>query len=163
MNVELSEKEYRDLLDILHIAEVVLSGHRREPDPRSARHRELLQKIYALAQVAGQEQLIGREAATGVFVPTVEFEETSFAHTALNEFSDHLFWDELISRLSVRDAARVAGGLDRLNSMDDDDRQSAEAPIRQRYIDEFSTNGIANLAVVQRFNTNVEEPVETSD
>jgi hypothetical protein len=28
MNIEISPKEYRDLLDILHIADVVMSGHR---------------------------------------------------------------------------------------------------------------------------------------
>ena len=41
MNIELTVKEYRDLLDIAHIADVILSGHRREPDKRSERHRVL--------------------------------------------------------------------------------------------------------------------------
>ncbi len=36
MNIEISAKEYRDLLDILHIADVVMSGHRREEDKRFA-------------------------------------------------------------------------------------------------------------------------------
>jgi hypothetical protein len=27
MNIEISTKEYRDLLDILHIADVIMSGH----------------------------------------------------------------------------------------------------------------------------------------
>jgi hypothetical protein len=39
MNIEISTKEYRDLLDILHIADVVMSGHRREENKRTALHR----------------------------------------------------------------------------------------------------------------------------
>ena len=58
MDIELSAKEYRDLLDILHIADVVLSGHRREPDKRSERHRALIQKLYALVGGEGLDRLI---------------------------------------------------------------------------------------------------------
>ena len=163
MNIELTVKEYRDLLDILHIADVVLSGHRREPDKRSERHIKLIQKLYALAPGEGLDRLIGREGSTGVSVPTAEFEESTLAHVAINEFGDHLFWDELISRLSVRDAARKAGGLERLNAMNDSDRQAAEGPIRQHYIEEFSRNGIANLAVIEGFSNIDKVPVQTSD
>jgi hypothetical protein len=81
----------------------------------------------------------------------------------IDEFGDHLFWDELISRLSVRDAAQIAGGIDRLNTMSDNDRQAVEGPIRQRYIEEFSANGVANLEVIERFSTGEGIPVKTSD
>jgi hypothetical protein len=53
MNIEISTNEYRDLLDILHIADVVMSGHRNEADRRTERHRALIQKLYALAQGEG--------------------------------------------------------------------------------------------------------------
>jgi hypothetical protein len=162
MHIELSEQEYRNLLDVLHIADVVMSRHRREPDPRSELHRALLQKLYALAEGAGQARLIQRNGV-GTFVPTADFEGQTLAHLLIDEFSDHLFWDELISRLAVRDAAREAGGMDRLNAMNDDERQAAEGPLRQRYIDEFSANGIANLALVERFATGPHTQVKTSD
>jgi hypothetical protein len=58
MNIEISPKEYRDLLDILHIADVVMSGHRREEDKRTERHRALIQKLYALARGEGFDRLI---------------------------------------------------------------------------------------------------------
>lgn len=163
MNIELSAKEYRDLLDILHIADVVLSGHRREPDKRSELHIKLIQKLYALAQGEGLDRLINREESTGVSVPTAEFEATTLAHVAINEFGDHLFWDELISRLSMRDAARKAGGLERLNAMNESERLAAEGPIRQHYIDEFSKNGLENLVVIEGFSDIDKVPVQTSD
>jgi hypothetical protein len=163
MNIEITEKEYRDLLDILHIADVILSGHRREPDMRSERHRALIQKLYALASSEGFDRLMSHDSLTNVYVPTQEFEENTLSHILVDEFGDHLFWDELISRLAVRDAARAAGGMDRLNALNESDRQAVEGPIRQRYIEEFKRNGIANLAVIDRFDIGGPDLVATSD
>ena len=65
--------------------------------------------------------------------------------------------------MSVRDAAQAAGGMERLTAMSEGDRQAVEGPIRQRYIEEFSRNGIANLAVIDQFDISRQEPVRTSD
>jgi hypothetical protein len=163
MKVEISTNEYRDLLDILHIADVVIFGHRKEEDKRTARHRALIQKLYALARGEGLDQLIRYNESTNKYIPTEDFEKSALAHVLIGEFGDHLFWDELISRLSVRDAAQVAGGMDRLNAMNDSDRQALEGSIRQRYINELSVNGVANLAVIEQFSTGRAIPTETSD
>ena len=151
MNLEISTKEYRDLLAILHIADVVVSGHRRKEDTRSVRHRALIQKLYAFAQREGLDQLIGYNESENKYVLSGDFEQSTPVHAVIDEFEDRLFWDELISRLSVRDAAQVAGGMDRLNAMSDSDRQAVEEPIRQRYLQEFSANGVASLAVIEQF------------
>jgi hypothetical protein len=163
MNIEISEIEYRELLDILHIAVVIMSGHRREEDPRSSRHRALIQKLYALAKGAGLERLVRHNDSTHTYAPTEEYEDSSLSHVLINEFADHLFWDELISRLSVRDVAQNVGGIDRLNAMNENDRQAAEVSIRQKYIEEFSKNGVANLVVIERFDIRSGMPVKTSD
>ena len=163
MNIELTVKEYRDLLDIAHIADVILTGHRREPDKRSERHRALIQKLYSLAHGEDLDRLMRHDERENVYVPLPEFEEGTLAHVLIDEFSDHLFWDELISRLSVRDAAQAAGGMERLNAMSESDRQAAEGPIRQGYIEEFSRNGIANLVLINSFDIGGNEPVKTSD
>ena len=163
MNITISTDEYRDLLDILHIAEVVMSGHRRGEDKRTERHRALIQKLYALAQGEGLGRLISYNENVRKHVPTDDFEKSALAHVLVGEFGDHLFWDELISRLSVRDAAQAAGGIDRLNAMSDSDRQALEGSIRQRYIEEFSAHSVANLTVIEQFSAGGGIPVETSD
>lgn len=162
MNIEISTNEYRDLLDILHIADVVLSGHRRENDKRTARHRALIQKLYSLAGGEGLEGLIDRNEANR-YVPTPEFEEGGMAHAAIDGFVDHLFWDQLIERLSVRDAAQMTGGIDRLNALGDSEREALEGTVRERYVQEFTANGVANLEVVERFVPGVGTKVRTSD
>jgi hypothetical protein len=163
MNIEVTEKEYRDLLDIVHIAEVVMSGHRREEDKRTERHRALVQKLYGIAQGAGLDRLISYNESVHKYIPTDDFEQTALPHVLIEEFGAHLFWDELISRLSVRDAAQIAGGIDLLNAMSDNDRQALEGPIRQRYIDEFSVHAVANLVVIEQFDLGRAIPEETSD
>ena len=163
MNIELSTKEYRDLLDVLHIADVVLSGHRREEDQRSVRHRALIQKLYALAREGGLDRLISYDESLQKHFPTAEFEGNSLAHTVLDEFGDHLFWHELISRMTARDAERIAGGPERLNAMSDSERQVVEGPIRHRYIEEFATNEVANLEVIVRFGIHDGTARQTSD
>jgi hypothetical protein len=163
MNIDISTKEYLDLLDILHIADVVLSGHRKKNITRSTQHRALIQKLYALAGGEGIDRLIGYNEREHTYIPTAEFEESNMAHDVIDEFGDHLFWDQLIDRLSVRDAAQIAGGIDRLNALSDRDRQAAEGPIRQRYILEFSANGVASLEIVERFSIGEGTQVKTSD
>ncbi len=161
MKIDISSQEYRDLLDILHIADVVTSGHRKEPDARTERHRALIQKLYGFAEAGGFGQLITHDAINR-FGPTALFEQTTLAHTLVDEFGDHLFWDELIGRLSMRDAAQITGGVEHLEAMNETDRQHVETPIRQRYSREFALNGLANLTVIERFRAG-NEPVGTSD
>jgi hypothetical protein len=164
MNIDISTQECRDLLDILHIADVVISGHRRGEDNRTERHRALIQKLYALlAQGEGLDRLIGYNEGVHKYVPTDGYEQSALAHVLLDEFGDHLFWDELIARLTVRDAAQIAGGNERLNAMSDSNRQALEGPIRQRYIEELSANGLANLTVIERFSSGEGNVANTSD
>jgi hypothetical protein len=163
MNIELSSQEYRDLLDILHIADVVMSGHRRDEDVRSMQHRALVQKLYALARSEGLEGLIQYREKDHVYYPTAEFEESTLAHVLINELENHLFWDQLIGRLSVRDAAQMVGGISRLTSLDDHERQNVEGPIRQRYIQEFASHGVNNLEVIEKFQDGHEAHIQTSD
>ena len=163
MNIALTAQEYRDLLDMLHVADVVMTGHRTEEDKRTERHRALIQKLYALARTAGLDWLIRYDKNENRYFPTSEFEQSSTAHPVLDEFGEHQFWDELISRLTQRDAAQRSGGIDRFSSMGESDRRHAEAEIRRRYIAEFATNGVSNLVLVERFNSLEKAVAKTSD
>jgi len=162
MNIDISTKEYRDLLDILHLAEVVLSGHRKEEDKRSEGHRALIKKLYALARGGELAHLIKFDEQANTYTPAENFEKETLAHVAINEFAEHVFWDELIGKLTERDMSRMIG-YDRLIAMIDTDRRAAEGPIRQRYIQEFSMNGVANLEVVEPYSVDTVTHAKTSD
>lgn len=163
MNLTISRQEYQDLLDLLHIADVVMTGHRKEEDPRTMQHRALIQKMYALANGEGLERLVAYDASMRKYVLSMEFENNSLAHDVLGEFGDHLFWAQLISDLSIRDAAQTVGGIEQLNALSESDRQAVEGPIRLRYMEEFASHGVANLAVIEQFNSSGGVPIRTSD
>lgn len=163
MKIEMTREEYRSLLDILHIAEVVRSGHRRHEDPRSEQDRMLIQKLYALAADAGLGKLIAFDNSRKHYHPTEELENDSPVHAFIDEFAGHVFWDALISRLTARDAARQAGGIERLTALGDEERAALERPINERYVEEFSRNGINDLAVVEQYSGAGEGAVATSD
>jgi len=163
MNISITANEYRDLLDVLHIADVIMSGHRKDEDKRTERHRSLIQKLYALAPGEGLDRLIRYNELIKKHIPTPEFEKGSLAHAIIDEFGDHIFWDELISRLTARDAAHRAGGIERLNAMTESDRHTLEASVRHRYIEEFSRHGMSNVTVIEQFGHVGTTPTITSD
>jgi hypothetical protein len=163
MKIELTNAEYRSLLDILHIAEVIISGHRRQEDLRTTSHRKLLQALYARAAEAGFGNLFTYHAAEQKHHPTEEFENEALSHALIDEFVDHAFWDQLIARMTTRDAAVGAGGRERLLAMSESEREAIERPINDRYIREFTQNGIENLEVVDRFGTGPGMAIHTSD
>jgi MFS transporter, OFA family, oxalate/formate antiporter len=53
MQVSITKKEYKTLLEILEIAGWVLSAHKTEKDPRTQKFRDLEQKFFALAADMG--------------------------------------------------------------------------------------------------------------
>ncbi len=163
MKIELSKAEYRVLVDILHISEVVMNSHRREQDPRTEVHRKLLEALYARAEEAGFGDLFVYHAAEKKHHPTEAFENDALSHKLVDEYEEHSFWDQLISRLTMRDAAQEAGGRERLEAMGDEEREKVERPINDRYIKEFTENGVDNLAVVDRFIGAKGATVTTSD
>jgi hypothetical protein len=163
MNIEFDSAEYKDLLDILHIADVVISGHRKTEDTRTVRHRTLIQKLYGAVKSAGLDGMMSFNDELGTYVPTPDFEHSTVAHIVLDEFANHLFWDHLINRLTERDAAQLAGGVDRLRAMDKSDRHRLESAIRQRYAEEFGANDIANLRLIEPSGAAGSVPIKTSD
>ena len=53
MKIEFSKAEYRTLLELLYLAEWMLTAHDDAPDPAKERHYLLCQKIYASAKAMG--------------------------------------------------------------------------------------------------------------
>lgn len=163
MNVEITKEEYRDLLDLLHIASWVLVAHKTEKDPRTEKYDTVIQKFYALAEEMGSGSLIEHDSHAGKYHPTREFEESSNVMDFIDEFVDHAFWDELIIRLAERDASRQVGGYEQLDLLSHEDRHALEDPLEERYSGEFNENGINRLEIVERFGDDASTPVTTHD
>ncbi|MDA8099876.1 MAG: hypothetical protein M0042_09635 [Nitrospiraceae bacterium] len=163
MKIELSKTEFRDLLDLLYIADWVLTAHHDEDEPDNERYLALLQKVYGLAEREGFGALVERSSDGTRLFPTAELEEHSEASSRIDAFTDSSFWDELMYRLAERDAANQAGGWDQLRAMSAEERAKIEEPIEERYVKEFTEHGLDNIAVVERFDRGNGTSVSTSD
>lgn len=162
MNVEIAREEYEKLLDLLSIANSVLTGHKTEDDPRTAPYEKIIQKFYALSKQMDLSGKIEFDSDLERYFPTATFEETSEARKFLDEFADETFWHELIYRFTERDLERQLGGHEKLRSLRLEERFNLETPIEDKYAGEFEEYGIERLEVVERFDTGGMSP-RTSD
>lgn len=64
----------------------------------------------------------------------------------MEDYDEDSFWENLIDKLSQRDAIRKHG-IDKLNDMSPEDRMNAIWAEEGKYSDEFEKNGIDNLRI----------------
>lgn len=145
MKIDLTKKEYRDLLDILYVANWVFSAHKVEDDPRIERFDQLEQKFLALSKQMKFENLVEYDAALDTYFPTREYEETSAAHTFISEYDNDSFWDELTSRLAQRDLLKQMGGPEKMVDLPKREMLEKLFQLEEIYGDEFTQNGLENL------------------
>jgi len=163
MKIDITKEEYRSLLDILSMADWLMHAHKTEQDRRTAPYDKLMQKLYSLAKDMGYEELVEHDPLEGDYYLARRFEENSQSWIFIDEFTDSSFWDELSHRLTERDAARKAGGEEKLKSMNREERTALESQIQERYDDEFFENGIDRLEVVEHFGLNAGRATITHD
>ncbi len=163
MKIELTKEEYRYLLDLLYTANWVLNAHKAEEDPRTKPYDKVIQKIYSLARPTGFGSLIEYDPHDRRYYPTGEFEDATEAAEFIDEYVDDTFWDELVYRLSERDAAHRVGGYEQFRLLSPEDRTALETPAHERYAEEFKKNGIQHLVITEEFGLSAAKPVKTSD
>ena len=133
MQLELSSKQFRRLLDLVYIGNWVLNSTRG--DERFADYDQVESLLFAKAALEGMPQLA--ELYQGEIVPSKAFVEGGI-HEAIMEYENNVFFDILAEDLARRD-------------MDDvpiDESNFAELTSRiDAYITEFEEHGTDNILV----------------
>ena len=131
MQIELTEKEFRRLLDMVYIGNWILNSCRE--DDRFEDYDNLEEKLFAHCPEHGMRALV--QYWDGHAYPSRAFEEGGI-HEAIADYEDAVFYDILAEELALRDMA--AEHIDR--------RNTAELNARiDEYFDEFEKNGIDNF------------------
>lgn len=133
MNIELSEKEYRRLLDLVYIGNWILNSTRGED--RFEDYDLLQEKLFALAGKNGMKVLV--ESYLGHYFPSKAFEEGGI-HEAIADYEDAVFFDILAEELSRRDMMDENVNPDDLNELNQR---------MNEYMAEFEKNGIDRLTI----------------
>ena len=133
MNIELTDKEFRRLLDLVYIGNWILNST-REKD-RFEDYDILQEKLFAQCAKNGMNALISRWQ--GHIFPSPAYENGGI-HEAIADYEDAVFFDILAEELARRDMVREnldSGDVTELTSRMDD------------YMDEFEKNGIDRVVV----------------
>ena len=133
MNLELTTKQFRRLLDMAYIGNWVLNSTRG--DDRIRDYDEVESLLFAKAAREGMPVLT--EMYRGEAVPSRAFEEGGI-HEAIVEYENNIFFDILAEDLARRDMDDVP--IDETNV--DEFNQRVET-----YITEFEAHGTDNITV----------------
>jgi hypothetical protein len=146
MKIEFSKPEYRVLIELLYLAEWMLTAYDEAPDPNKERFYLLCQKIYASAKAMGCESLITNDKTLRAFVPTPKLEELESVREAIGVYNAESFWEELIERLVERDMTAMISNLPK-EPATPDEYWALAAPIEEKYSEEFASNGVRRLKI----------------
>ena len=131
MNIDLTGKEFRRLLDTVYIGNWILNSTRTTD--RFEDYDLVQEKLFSLCAKNGMPSLV--QTWHGHVFPSRAYEDGGI-HEAIADYEDAVFFDILAEELARRDM--ISDGLD-------DTDTEALALRMDEYMSEFEKNGIANL------------------
>ena len=131
MNIDLTGKEFRRLLDMVYIGNWILNSTRTTD--RFEDYDLVQEKLFSLCAKNGMHSLV--QTWHGHVFPSRAYEDGGI-HEAIADYEDAVFFDILAEELARRDM--ISDGLD-------DTDTEALALRMDEYMSEFEKNGIANL------------------
>ncbi|MBR5343930.1 MAG: hypothetical protein IK149_08545 [Oscillospiraceae bacterium] len=133
MTIDLTEKEFRRLLDLVYIGNWILNSARGED--RFEDYDLVQEKLFSLCAGQGMPTLIQRWQ--GHIFPSRAYEDGGI-HEAIADYEDAVFFDILAEELARRDLGLVES--------DPEDFTELNARIDE-YLDEFDKNGLNAVSV----------------
>ena len=133
MQIELTKKEFRRLLDMVYIGNWILNSTRG--DDRFTDYDNLESKLFALCRQNGMDALV--ERWHGEDVPSKAFSDGGI-HEAIMDYEDTVFFEILAEELARRDMDFEPVTADNYEEL---------ADRIDGYIAEFEENGVENITL----------------
>ena len=133
MNIELSEKEFRRLLDMAYIGNWILNSTRG--DDRFEDYDLLQEKLFSLCPANGMRSLV--QTWHGHIFPSKAYEDGGI-HEAIADYEDAVFYSILAEELARRDLG--------LESSDPEDFSELSRRMEE-YLCEFEKNGLDTVNI----------------
>jgi hypothetical protein len=145
MQIKFTKPEMEKLLELLNIAEWVLTSEDVDEDERKEPYLKLLQRLYHVAYEGGMTKEIVYDKAANDYYFNEDWEEEVQARDFIEEYEDASFWDELVFRLADRDIDRKMNGKPPKNF---EEHVAMFTKIQSKYEEEFEKNNLENLEIV---------------
>ena len=133
MNIELTQKEFRHLLDLVYIGNWILNSTRGID--RFDAYDNLQEKIFTYAKNNDMSELT--QVFLGHIFPSQAYEEGGI-HEAIADYEDAVFFDILAEELARRDMSDEHVNPDDINEL---------TARMDSYMNEFEINGIENISL----------------
>lgn len=147
MNLHFTRTEYRTLVELLSIADRVMTADlESDDDIDRTPYQALIQKVFAKAQAMGCDDYIRYQPALGGFYETQAMEKSSPCHARFDAFESSVFWKTLVDSLATRDALGVEGEEAFLSKPLDAQCEAIDNA-RDRWAREFGAHGVKRLTV----------------
>ena len=93
MKLNITNNEFRDLLDLLYLADWMITSYDETPTDDDNPYHSLIQKFYSHAKDFGCESLVEFADEFQQHFPTRRFEEESAVRTFVENYDDATFWE----------------------------------------------------------------------
>jgi hypothetical protein len=150
MKVTFTAKEYRQLLELVHLGMWAVTGYQGEDTAVARRYFAFDQKLLGLATEMGCADLV-EDRDDGTLQPSAKLSEDDRVRDIQNEFQNDVFWHELVARLADRDLAseHTKRGMDTPGVEPPPTSDEQLKKIEERYWKEFEKNDLAHVVVLR--------------
>lgn len=144
MQINISETEYRLLMDMLYLSDWMMNSH-DETGNANPEYRALRKKILAYSKDAGAEDKVKFSKEDDEYYELAEYEDM-LQEKFIDEYDNETFWEELIDRLSNRDLMSEMSAKE-ITNMEFSERIERLSKFEEKYESEFEHNGLNNLKI----------------
>ena len=140
LQLDMAPEQFAEILRLVYLGEwVVNSQHDDEHQDGAA--TASLQLLLALGAQLSPDT-IGRDEETGLYYVNEEL-TGQWQDRHIEDYSDHVFWQELAQRLAERDLAAQLGVP--VEELDPEEQVAQLRPLRERYWHELDHHGLERV------------------
>jgi hypothetical protein len=148
MKINFTKKEYQTLVEMLLLADWVMTAHEEEERGETRPYRELRKKVLSHHKEMGMAEAFQYSPKEDEYFETAAYEASAPHMRFIEEHNEQVFWLELASRLAARDLA-AEETLSAEGAGSEDERVTRLFEITDRYEEELAENGLENLRIVR--------------
>ncbi|MDD3178845.1 MAG: hypothetical protein PHQ04_00690 [Opitutaceae bacterium] len=150
MNVSFTAKEYQRLLELVHLGMWAVTAYQGEDTAAARRYFALDQRLLQLAIDMGCAPLVEKRE-DGSLQPSPKLAEDEKVREIQSEFTNDVFWHELVGRMADRDYSNEAAarGVETPGVEPPPTPEEKLKKLEDRYWDEFEKNDLVNVFVLR--------------
>ena len=148
MKMNVTKKEYQTLVEMLLLADWVMTAHEEEERGETRPYRELRKKVLSHHKEMGMAEAFQHSPKEDEYFETAAYEASAPHMQFVEAYNEQVFWEELASRLAHRDLA-AEETLSAEGPRIEEERVTRLFEITDRYEEEFAENGLDNLRIVR--------------